>query len=59
MHFFADREVKKLRALGTRLTYLSYTITHPKQLQLIEIMGKIKSRLKRNVKGIYIVEIWM
>ena len=42
-----------------RLTYLRYTTTHPKQLQVIEIMGKIKLRLKRSIKGIYIVEIWM
>ena len=38
-----------------RLTYLRYTTTHPKQLQVIEIMGKIKLRLKRTVKDIYIV----
>ena len=38
---------------------LTYPTTRPKQLQVIEIMGKIKLRLKRSVKGIYIVEIWM
>ena len=56
-HFFVDREVKKLRALGTRwptkVDVLGYTTTHSKQLQLIQIIGKTKLRLKRSVKGIY------
>ena len=44
-HFFVGREVKKIKGCWEdcppRLTYLRYTTTHPKQLQVIEIMGKI------------------
>ena len=48
------------RVLDTsRLTYVRYATTHPKQLQLIQVMGKIKLQFKRSVKGICIVEIWM
>ena len=63
-HFFVDREIKKIKGSWDKfghqgLTYLRYTTTHSKQLQVIEIMGKIKLQLKRSIKGIYIVEIWM
>ena len=62
--FFVNRVVKKIKGCGEKiaqpgLTYLRYTTTHPKQLQLIQIVGKIKRRLKKSIKGIYIVEIWM
>ena len=66
-NFLLTERWKKVRALGTRckyvnppgMTYLRYTTTYPKQLQVIEVMGKIKLQLKRSANGIYIVEIWM
>ena len=66
-HFFVDREVKKIKGSGDEIAHQGwhtkgiqrYVTTHPKQSQLIQIMGKIKLGLKRSVKGIYIVEIWM
>ena len=62
-HFFVDREVKNIKGswerLPTKFDVLKvyYYTSKTKQLQVIEIMGKIKFRLKRSVKSIYIVEI--
>ena len=46
-HYFVDREVEKIKEI-------KIATTHSQQLQVNEIMGKIKLRLKRSAKVIYI-----